>query len=169
MNMKQVLGKAMARTKNFLKDTKKTLNKNKREFVKSFKREYTGKKQPKNFMPGALITFEYDAIDAVKKFDKTPLCVMLGPAKDNPKHAMGLNVHWLPMNQRVALASLVVEMLEQKNGKLEYEDIKPILRKFEGSPILRRYAIRRVSSKVIQMPPEVYLRAASLDAADWSK
>lgn len=152
-----------------MKDIKKTLKKQKRDLAKTFKRKYMGAKQPSNFKPGALISFKYDAIDVTKKFDKNPLVVSLGNPMDSKKDMMGINLHWLPVNQRVLLASLVVELLEKKNGKLEYTDVKPLLNKFKNNPILRRYKIRRISPKVIQMDTDVYLRAASIDFADWSQ
>jgi len=167
--MANIFQRAAKRAKQFIKDTKNTLNKTKRDIAKDFKRKYTGGKQAKNFLPGKMITFQYDAIDDTKRFDKKPLVVSLGPAKDNKKHFLGLNIHHMPANQRILLASLITEMLEKKNGKLEYDDVKPLLNKFKNSPILRRYAIRRVSQKVIEMPEEVFLRAASLDYADWSQ
>ncbi len=163
-----LLQKAADKAKKFLQNTKNTLKKTKRDITKEFKRKYLGKKNPSNFIPGKLLTFEYNAIDADKVFDKKPLIVCLGFPKDSNKHILGLNVHWLPEMQRVLLASLISTMLEKKD-KLEYEDIKPLIKKFEGSPILRRYAIRRISPKVVEMPRDVYLRAASLDYADWSK
>jgi len=164
-----ILDKAIKRAKNFIKDTKKTIKSTKREIVKTFRRKYTGKKQAKNFLPGSMITFEYNAIDKNKRFDKKPLVISLGLAQDNTRHFVGLNIHWMPENQRVLLASLITEMLEKKGGKLDYKDVKPLIKKFEKSPIFRRYAIRRVSPKVVQMPSEIFLRAASLDFSDWSE
>jgi len=164
-----ILDKAVKRAKQFVKDTKKTLKATKRSIIKDFKRKYTDKKQPSNFKPGKMITFQYDAIDDTKKFDKNPLVMSLGLAKDNKKHFYGINIHWMPKNQRILLASLLTEMLDKKGGELDYNDVKPLLKKFEKSPILRRYAIRGVSPKVIEMPSEVYLRAASFDFADWSQ
>jgi len=164
-----IFKKAAQKAKNFIKQAGKEIKTTKRDFVKQFKRKYTGKKKPSNFKPGQLITFTYNALDASKKFDKKPLVVSLGLSKNNNKHFLGLNVHWMPENQRVLLGSLIVEMLNKKNGKLDYEDIKPLIRKFEGKPILRRYAIRRVSPKVIELPQDVYLRACSIDYAQWSE
>jgi len=164
-----ILDKAIKRAKNFIKDTKKTLKTTKRDIVKDFKRKYTGKKQPSNFKPGKMLAFQYNAIDETKKFDKKPLVMSLGLSKDNKKHFYGINIHWMPENQRILLASLLTEMLEKKGGELDYNDVKPLLKKFEKSPILRRYAIRRVSPKVIEMPSDVYLRAASFDFSDWSE
>lgn len=163
-----IFKKAADMAKNFLKDIKLMSRKARRELVSKMKKEYKTNKTPSSFAPGTLVTFRYNALDATKKFDKSPLCVMLGLARDNKKHAYGINLHWLPEKQRVLLASLVVEMLKKNNGKLTYEDIKPLMRKFHNSPILRRYAIRRVSQKVIQMPPEQYLAAADISFPEWS-
>lgn len=164
-----IFKKASQMAKDFFKDIKNLTKKAKKEIVRKMKKEYKVNKSPSSFAPGTLVTFRYNALDATKKFDKSPLCVMLGLARDNPKHAFGLNVHWLPEKQRVLLASLVVEMLKAKKGKLEYKDIKPLMKKFEGSPILRRYAIRRVSQKVIQMPVEQYLAAAEISFPEWNE
>ena len=76
-----ILDKAIKRAKQFVKDTKKTLKTTKQSIVKDFKRKYTGKKQAKNFLPGSMITFQYDAIDDTKKFDKKPLVISLGLSK----------------------------------------------------------------------------------------
>jgi len=166
--MANIFKQAAARAKQFVKDTKKTLKATKKDIIKSFRRKYTGKKQPKNFLPGKMITFHYNALDDTKRFDKNPLVMSLGLARDNKKHFYGINLHHMPKSKRILLASLLTEMLERKGGELDYDDVKPLLKKFEKSPILRRYAIRRVSQKVIEMPEDVYLRAASFDFADWS-
>jgi hypothetical protein len=168
-----ILKKALDKSKKFLKSLKKDTKKVSRNFIKDFKRKYSDKKTIDKFKPGTLLNFRYNALDKTKKFDKNPLIVCLGFAKPRGKikankYIYGLNLHWLPQNQRVLLASLVVEMLNDKKDKLEYNDIKPLLKRFEGSPILRMYVVRRVSSKIIKLPKDVYLRAASIDFADWS-
>lgn len=160
-----IFKKASQKAKAFFKATKKTLGKIKRSIIKN-KKQYTTKKTPENFKPGSLITFRYDALDKTKQFDKNPLVVSLGLSKQNNKHFLGLNLHWMPENQRVLLASLILEMLEKK-PKLVYDDIKPLIKKFEKSPILRRYAIRRVSAKVIQMPEDMYMASASISFPEW--
>ena len=167
--MSNIFKKAAQRAKNFIKDTKKTLRTTKSTIIKDFKRKYTGKKQAKNFLPGTMLSFHYDAIDSDKKFDKAPLVICLGLSRDNKKHFLGLNLNWMPQSKRVLLASLVTEMLEKKKGRLVYEDVKPLIKKFEGSPILRRYAIRRVSSKIIQMPTDVFLSAARFTGPDFNQ
>jgi len=160
-----IFKKAYKKAKDFFKATKKTLKKIKKSIIKN-KKEYTTKKTPKNFKPGSLITFKYDAIHKDKKFDKNPLVVSLGLSRQNKKHFLGLNIHWMPEKQRVLLASLVLEMLEKKPD-LMYEDVKPLIKRFEGTPILRRYAIRRVSQKVIQMPEDMWLASASISFPEW--
>jgi len=160
-----IFKKASQKAKSFFKATKKTLKKIKKSFVKD-KKKYTVKKTAKNFKPGSLITFRYDALDKSKQFDKNPLVLSLGLSKQNNKHFLGLNLHWLPESQRVLVASLIIEMLD-KNPNLMYDDVKPLIKRFEKSPILRRYAIRRVSQKVIQMPEDMYMASASISYPEW--
>jgi len=162
-----ILSKAAKRAKNFFSDTKKILKKSKRDIVKSFKRNYTNQKKESNFQAGKMLMFRYNAIHDQKKFDKNPLIVCLGRSRRNKKHMLGLNIHWMPVKQRVLLASLITEMLDNKK-ELSYEDIKPLLTKFKGSPILREYAIRRVSKKVMEIPKDVFLQAASISTPDWN-
>ena len=171
--MKNILGKAFDKAKDFVKSIKKDTKNIKRKFVKDFKRKYTDKKTVDRLQAGSLITFDYNALDNTKKFDKKPLIVSLGFAKPRGKikankYIYGLNLHWMPENKRVLLASLIVEMLNKKKV-LDYSDVKPLLKMFEGSPILRMYVVRRISNRVVKMPKEVYLRAASIDFADWSE
>jgi len=165
--MKSLLKKAATAAKSFKKNFRKLGNKAKKEFLRKFKKENKTKKTPKSFREGNLLFFRYNAIHDKHKFDKNPLIICLGHSKQNNKHILGLNVHWMPENQRVLLASLVVEMRKKKKD-LVYEDIKPLMKRFEGSPILRRYAIRRISNSIIQMDEEEYLAAASISFPEWS-
>jgi len=168
-----IFKKAFDKAKEFVKSIKTDAKKVSRKFIKDWKRKYTNKKSIDKFKPGSLLTFTYNALHKEHKFDKKPLIVCLGFAKPrgkikSKKYIYGLNLHWLPQNQRVLLASLIVEMLNKKPD-LEYEDIKPLLKKFEGSPILRMYVVRRISQKIMKLPKDIYLRAASIDYAEWSE
>jgi hypothetical protein len=168
-----ILDTALKKSKDFLKSIKKETKKVSRNFIKDWRRKYADRKSVDKFKEGSLLAFTYNALDKNNKFDKKPLIVCLGFAKPRGKikankYIYGLNLHWLPKNQRVLLASLIVEMLKRKKGKLDYEDVKPLIKKFEGSPILRMYVVRRISQKIIKMPEDVYLRAASIDFAQWS-
>jgi len=163
-----IFKKAWQKTKDFFKGIGKQTKKITKDFVRKFKKDYKTKKSKKLFKEGALITFNYNAKDVTKKFDKAPLIVCLGWSRKFPNtHFLGLNLHWLPKEQRVYLAALIVEMLDRKKGKLVYEDVKPLIKKFEKSPILRMYIYKRVSPDVLSMNEEVYLQAASMSYEDW--
>ena len=168
--MNEGIKNAMNKAKNFIKDKWAYVTKNAKKLVRTLDRKYGNQKKPSNFKAGKLIAFTYKAKDATKRYDKKPLVICLGPPK-NPKlrrtHTYGLNAHWLPRKDRVKVAAFFVELLEKRKGKLKYEDIKPFLYKFKGSPVLRMYIIQRIGNKVIEMPPEVYLTAASIPSEVW--
>jgi len=166
--MKNLLKRAYNKSKAFIKDFKKLGNKAKKTFLRKFQKDNKTKKSPKSFKEGNLLFFRYNAIHQEYKFDKNPLIICLGKSRDNNKHILGLNVHWLPENQRILLASLVIEIKKKKNNHVVYEDIKPLIKKFEGSPILRRYAIRRISNSIIQMDEDEYLAASTISFPEWS-
>ena len=167
--MKNILKKASNKAKDFFKNFKKLGNKAKKQFLRKFQKDNKTKKTPSSFKEGNLIFFRYNAIHQEYKFDKNPLIVCLGKSKQNKKHILGLNMHWMDEKQRVLLASLVVELKNKNNGVLVYDDIKPLIKRFENSPILRRYAIRRISNQIIQMDDEEFLAAASISFPEWSQ
>lgn len=165
---KSILQNAFKQAKQFVKSLKKEPKKATKTFANYFKQKFGKKKVKDDFEPGSLITFRYDAKHKEHKFDKNPLVVSLGYSKKFGKnYFLGINLHWLPKSRRVLVASLIVEMLKDRNNKLEYDDIKPLLKIFEGTPMLRMYIIKRVSKKILRMPPETYKRAASIDYASW--
>ena len=155
--------------KDFFKNTYKKIKKKAKEIYRKIDREYGNHKKPSNFLPGKLIHYRYNAKDKTKKFDKNPLLICLGPSRKHPKtHFLGLNLHWMPMQDRVAVASFFLELRKKRGGVLTYDDIKPWISKFEGHPVLRMYIIKRVSDKVIEIPDdEMYLVAASLPTEVW--
>jgi len=165
-----IFNKAKDKAKTFLNTIKKELKSTKKTFVKNFKRKYANKKTKDSLKAGSLISFDYNALHKQHMYDKKPFIVSLGQSKNNKKHILGLNLHHIREEKnRVLLASLIVEMLNKNNGKLVYEDIKPLIKKFEGSPILRQYAVRRISQRIIKMPTDVYLRASTMTIGDFSK
>jgi hypothetical protein len=168
-NNRNILKDAQKKAKDFYKILRKENKGMKKRFAKDYVKKYGVSKTAKAFKPGALVSFKYDALHKEHKFDKSPLVISLGDSKKNGNnYFLGLNIHWLPEKQRVLVASLIVEMLEMNNGILKYEDIKPVMKIFKNSPVLRMYIKKRVSSKVILMEKDVYLRAASIDYASWS-
>jgi hypothetical protein len=149
-----------------LKKEKKDTNK---KFAKQFAKTYGTSKKKDSFAPGNLITFKYNALHKENKYDKHPLVVSLGYSKKfGKKYFLGLNLHWFPKSRRVMIASLIVEMLKDRNGKLTYEDVKPLMQMFKDTPMLRMYIVKRVSKKILQMPPETYKRAAAISYEEWA-
>jgi len=162
---------AISKTKNFLKTSYKGILKNAKKVFSQLKKDFLGSKKPSNFKPGKLIAFNYRAKDATKRFDKNPLVICLGPPKLRKlqkTHMFGLNIHWLPAKDRVAIASFFTELLAKRNGELVYDDVKPFISKFKGHPVLRMYIIKNIGQKVIEMPAEQYLTAASIPSEQWA-
>jgi hypothetical protein len=161
-----LLRKALDRAKRFLKDVKNFLKKEKKKVVRYVKKHHKEKKSAHQFAPGRLLTFNYDAKHKQHRYDRNPLVVALGPSRRYKGIYLGINIHWLPMSQRVLLASLILELREKRGGDLVYDDVKPLLKKFEGSPILRSYIYTRVSNTVVDVPEEMFLKFAALSFED---
>jgi hypothetical protein len=161
------LKNAWSNAKDFIKKSAKKIKQNASKIIRTLKNE-TGTSKTKNtFKPGNLVAFQYDAKHKQNRYDKNPLAIILGPSQKTKGLYLGLNIHWMPMNERVALASFFVELLEKRNGELVYEDIKPFVKKFKGHPVLRSYYYNRVSKKVYEMDAEQYLLAAGLPTEKW--
>ena len=161
-----ILKRAIKRAKRFIKDTKNFLKKEKKRVVNYAKKNHKRKKSNHQFAPGRLLTFNYDAKHKQHRYDRNPLVVALGPSRRYKGIYLGINIHWLPMNQRVLLASLILELREKRGGDLEYEDVRPLIKKFDGSPILRSYIYNRVSNTVIDVPEEMFLKFSALSFED---
>jgi len=161
---------AINKAKNFFQTSIKNIKKNAKKILNDFKKEYMSGKNPSNFLPGKMLAINYRAKDATKRFDKNPLIICLGPPKNKElqkTHTLGLNLHWLPAKDRVTIASFFVELLEKRNGKLRYEDVKPFMYKFKGSPVLRMYIIKNIGPRVIEMPSDVFLTASAIPSEAW--
>lgn len=162
---------AAAKAKEFLKSGKSKIKKAGKEFIKKIKAGFDSPKSADKFVAGKMIAFNYRAKDATKKFDKNPLVISLGYSQ-NPKlsrtHFIGLNMHWMPMNDRVNLASFFTELNAKRKGKLTYNDVKPFLNKFKGHPILRMYIIKNVGNKVYVMPSDQFMGAAAVPSEQWA-
>jgi hypothetical protein len=161
-----ILKKALDRAKRFIKDAKNFLKKEKNKLVRYAKKHFKTKKSNHQFAPGKLITFNYDAKHKQHRYDRNPLVVALGPSKRYKGIYLGINIHWMTLNQRVLLASLIMELREKRGGELVYKDVKPIIAKFEGSPILRSYIYKRVSNTVIDIPPDQFMKFSALSFED---
>ncbi len=155
---------------NKAKEFLKTGIKNVKQSVHDLAKKFSQSKKPDNFLPGKMIVFNYSAKDVEKKYDKNPLVISLGYSQ-HPKysktHFFGLNMHWLPLTDRVAVASFFTELNAKKKGELNYSDVKPFMRKFKGHPVLRQYIIKNISNRVIEMPSDLFLRTASIPSEEW--
>jgi hypothetical protein len=158
------------RAKSFIKGAVKDIKKNAKKIFKQIKKEFMAAKSKDKFRAGRLIAMNYKAKDAKKKYDKAPLIICLGWSQNkNLKntHFYGLNLHWLPMKDRVAVATFFVELNKKRGGKLQWGDVKPFLHKFKGSQVLRMYIYNNVMGKVIDMPDDVFLTASAIPSEIW--
>jgi len=166
INEENFLKKVYGKTKEFLKRGADYIKKNSKKFIRDIKKSYQQPKSKDKFKPGNLISMNYDAkFKNRTRWDKVPLIICLGWAKDKKlknTHFYGLNMHHLPMKDRVAIASYFVELKNKRNGKLTYNDIKPFLFKFKNHPVLRMYIYNNVKGKVIVMPDDVYMSACAV-------
>jgi hypothetical protein len=162
INLKEILDKA----KRFVKGNIKDINKNAKNIMQEIRNEYGKSKSVKDFAPGNMLTYRYDAKYNERTFDKKPLIICLGYPKDRKfrkTHFYGLNLHWLPVSERVSVATYFLALMKKKNGKLVYQDVKPWLSRYKDSKVLRMYIIKNVSNKLIKFPDDdTFLVATSL-------
>ena len=166
---KSFLQNVVKKGKSFLKDKVKNIKRNAKKLFTQIKKDFMQPKSKKKFNAGYLIAMNYNAKDAKKRYDRTPLIICLGWSQ-NPKlkntHFFGLNLHWMPMKDRVMIASFFTELNDRKGG-IQYNDIKPFMNKFKGSPLLRMYIYKNVSGKVIVMPKDQFMTAAAVPSETW--
>ncbi len=167
-----LLKNAFGNAKDWIKNKTKTIKKNAKKILQQIKKDFIGSKNPGNFVPGKMLSYQYKAKDATKTYDRVPLGICLGPPKNKKlknTHFYLLNMHWMPMNDRVALASFFVELNKKRNGKLTYDDVAPFISKFKGNQVLRMYIIANVSPRVIEIPSDQFLMASSIPSEDFIK
>jgi hypothetical protein len=162
-----IVKSALKKAKDFVKKSAAKIKKNSKKFIEYIKRTAVNKKSRATFEPGKLVAFNYDAKHKQYRYDKNPLVIMLGPSRKHKNLYLGLNIHWLPLNERVSIASFFLELLEKRKGKLTYDDVKPFIKMFKGKPVLRSYIYERVSNKVYEMDPDMYLSAAAVPTEKW--
>ena len=169
VNEKSFIKDAMSSAKSFMKDTLGKVKKNAKDVMRYIKQNFGGAKKPENFQPGHLLSFSYNAKFKEHTYDKHPLVISLGYSQ-NPKHRRthfyGLNIHHLPMQDRVKIASFFVELNKKRKGQIQYQDVKPFMKMFKGHKVLRQYIIKRVSNKIYDIDEEMYLSMASLPSEE---
>lgn len=118
----------------------------------------------KDFVPGRLLMFSYDAKDKTQTFDRTPMAMVLMRGKT---HTMCLNFHWAPAPLRVILVKQILALNKNniKLGKpleIDYRQLKPFLKKIGAAPIIRLYINKRISSTGVVIPDEHLMDATKL-------
>ncbi len=157
---------AAAKAKEFLKTSTSKLKKVGKNFLNSLNNQQKTK-TPKMIKPGNLVSFQYNAkFKDRTRWDRAPLVIMLGPSMTTKGNFYGLNIHHLPMKDRVSIASFFIELRKKRHGKLTYNDIKPFMTKFGGSPVLRQYIFSRVKNKVFVIDEDMFLVAAAQPSED---
>lgn len=120
----------------------------------------------RDFLPGTLLFYRYDAKDKTQTYDNTPLVLVLG---SNSRYMLGLNFHWLPYQKRLWLIDRILKHSRQqvkmnKRLNFKYEDFKPLMKSVHYQPCIRLYIRRRISRKGVVIPQSELVNAAKLRA-----
>lgn len=136
------------------------------KIVKEMLKTRTKKLTLKDFVPGSLLMYKYNAKNREETFDATPLVMVL---KTSRRYVLGINFHWLPIPLRVVLVKKILYMpiniRNIKNGKpleFSYKELKPFLKKVGYGPVIRLYIKNRISEMGVVIPPEDLMIAARL-------
>jgi len=138
-----------------------------KKLLKTNKKKLTNK----DFQPGKILTFSYDAKDKTQTYDQTPLVFVLLRGKS---HTMGINLHWAPIPLRIILVKKILEVNRQniKLGKpleFSYSQLKPFLKKVGFAPIIRLYINKRISSMGVVIPDDQIMNAAKMKSETFTK
>jgi hypothetical protein len=133
-------------------------------FMKKMMKTNKKKLTNKDFAPGKILNFGYDAKDKTATWDSTPLVIVLLRGKS---YTLGVNLHWAPVPLRIILVKKILQLNKNniKNKKpleLNYKDVKPFLKKVGFAPIIRLYINKRITSMGIVIPDEHLMNAAKL-------
>lgn len=118
-----------------------------------------------NKREGKIIWFEYDPKDTKHIWDRRPMILVLGI---NKRYVLGINLHWIPMKDRLALITIILSMNMKGNGfKVPLEFTYPDLRDYIKSwPALRKcihlYIRSRMSKKGCLIHPKYFMDIARL-------
>jgi hypothetical protein len=163
-NLKDIYSNASKFFKKFQKD----IDKNATKIMSDFKKEFGKSQNSEDFEPGMLLAFKYDAKwkKKLKIWDKKPLVISLGRPRNKKfqkTHFYGLNLHYIPIKERVTIATYFLEMRRKRKGELTYDDVRPWLKKYKNKDVLHMYITKRVSPKIINFEAtEAFMVAATL-------
>lgn len=132
------------------------------KYVKDLLKTKQKKLTPKDFEPGNILMYFYDAKDKTQTYDRTPLTFVL---RRNKTHTMSLNLHWAPMPLRVVLVKKIISVNKKniKAGKrmeFDYKALRPFLKKIGFAPVVRLYINKRISKKGVVVPQDQFMNIA---------
>lgn len=132
------------------------------KFVKDMLKTKSKKLTLKDFEPGSLLMYRYNAKDKSETYDVTPLVMVL---KYSRRYVLGVNFHWAPTPLRIILVKKILQMNTKniKAGKkleFDYKQLKPFLKKIGFAPVIRLYIKNRISETGVIIPPEHLMNAA---------
>lgn len=132
------------------------------KFVKDMLKTKTKKLTLKDFEPGSLLMYRYNAKDKLQSYDATPLVIVL---KTSRRYVLAANLHWAPIPLRIILVKKILQMNTKniKAGKkleFSYKDLKPFMKKIGFAPVIRLYIKNRISETGVLIPPEHLMNAA---------
>ena len=162
MNLKQLFNKA-----------KKTVSMTVKQSIEYIKKLFKIKTTltNKDFKPGTILTFNYNAKDKTQTYDKTPLVLVL---RRNNIHTLAINFHWAPTSMRVFLVNIILEKNKKNIEKglpldFSYKELKPLLKRIGFAPVIRLYINSRISSKGVVIPSSDLMHAARLKSETFTQ
>ncbi len=132
------------------------------KFVKDMLKTKSKKLTLKDFEPGSLLMYRYNAKDKDNTYDATPLVIVL---KTSRRYVLAANFHWSPIPLRIILVKKILQMNTKniKAGKkleFDYKTLKSFLKKIGFAPVIRLYIKNRISETGVLIPPEHLMNAA---------
>jgi hypothetical protein len=143
--------------------------------IKKMKELFKGKKKLvlKDFTPGRMLTFFYNAKDKTQTFDKTPLVFVL---RRNKTHTLGINMHWSPYPLRQTLIKKILTSGKNRSNikkglpiVFSYKDLKPFLKRIGFAPIIRLYINNRISSSGVVIPDDEMMTATRIKSETFTQ
>lgn len=141
-------------------ETKQDLKEKQNELLSS------GENKTDKFEVGKMYLFHYDpkGRKSLPYYDTFPLILLIGIHRGG---FTGLNLHYLPPEQRLVFLSNITQKSVFLDGKLErlnikYENLKGVQEFAFFEPCLKQYLKSNVRSSIKLIPPEDWAYAASL-------
>lgn len=140
------------------------------DLVKQLMKKNTRNLKADDFRFTNMIFMRYDAKYKNKVYDKTPLILVLRTSRS---YVLGLNLHWTPVPLRIALIKVLFKInkaviKKNKQLKITYEMVKPLLTSLHLGPVIRLYIKKRIARRGLIIPQDLWLVAARLRAETFS-